>query len=72
MTDSKTIGIHFLIFLTIVGIFTPLEIMPRSVSSPAIAGLEFLMGFTLNLSSQFFLLGMGEDIFWFLDDLFLS
>ena len=26
--------------------FTPLEIMPRSVSSPAIAGLEFLTGFT--------------------------
>ena len=25
--------------------FTPLEIMPRSVSSPAIAGLEFLTGF---------------------------
>jgi len=24
--------------------FTPLEIMPRSVSSPAIAGLEFLTG----------------------------
>ena len=27
--------------------FTPLEIMPRSVSSPAIAGLEFLTGFTI-------------------------
>jgi hypothetical protein len=27
--------------------FTPLEIMSRSVSSPAIAGLEFLTGFTL-------------------------
>ena len=27
--------------------FTPLEIMDRSVSSPAIAGLEFLTGFTL-------------------------
>jgi len=26
--------------------FTPVEIMPRSVSSPAIAGLEFLTGFT--------------------------
>jgi len=26
--------------------FTPLEIMPRSFSSPAIAGLEFLTGFT--------------------------
>jgi len=28
------------------GFFTPLEIMPRSVSSPALAGLEFLTGFT--------------------------
>jgi len=28
-------------------IFTPLEIMPRSVSSPAIAGLEFLTEFIL-------------------------
>jgi len=27
---------------------TPLEIMPRSVSSPAIAGLEFLTGLTFN------------------------
>jgi len=27
-------------------LFTPLEIMPRSVSSPAIAGLKFLTGFT--------------------------
>jgi hypothetical protein len=25
-------------------LFTPLEIMPRSVSSPAMAGLEFLTG----------------------------
>jgi len=37
------------------GVLTPLEIMPRSVgfdsyrvSSPAIAGLEFLTGFTSN------------------------
>ena len=30
--------------------FTPLEIMPRSVSSPAIAGLEFLTGFTHSLT----------------------
>src|SRR3972149_943244 len=32
------------IFIFVLPFFTPLEIMPRSVSSPAIAGLEFLTG----------------------------
>ena len=31
--------------------FTPLEIMPHSVSSPAIAGLEFVTGLTALIQS---------------------
>ena len=66
LTDSKTIGIHRYPFLDLYNHCWYLY--PVRNNAP----LEFLTGFTLNLSSRFFLLGMGEDIFWFLDDLFLS